>query len=110
MLAQRGRGFAAEAAPKVKSEKPAASKPKSTTAKLSFKDKHALETLPKEMAALEKEIAGLHGALADPGLYTRDPKTFAAKSEALARAQSTLASHEERWLELEMLREEIERA
>ena len=109
MLAQRGRGFAPETASKQKTEKPAAPRPKSASAKLSFKDKHALETLPKEMAALESEIAKLQKDLADPKLYARDPKSFAAKSEALGKAQEKLGVCEERWLELEILREEAER-
>ncbi len=108
MLAQRGRGFAAEAAPRPRSEKPSAPKPKTASAKLSFKDKHALETLPKDMAALETEIAKLQKSLADPQLYSRDPKRFAETSDALAAAQAKLAAHEERWLELEILRESLE--
>ena len=44
----------------------------------------------------------------DPNLYARDPKAFADASAALAAAQSQLAAAEEKWLELEMLREEIE--
>ena len=108
MLTQRGRGFAAEPAPKVKTAKPSAPRPKSTSAKLSFKDKHALETLPKEMAALEAEIKKLQAVMTDPQLYSRDPKRFAETSDALAAAQGKLGAHEERWLELEILREEIE--
>jgi len=109
MLAQRGRGFAAEPAQRAKAEKAAQPKPKSSSAKLSFKDKHALETLPKEMAALEAEIAKLQKDFADPKLYGRDPKTFAAMSEALGKAQEKLAGLEERWLELEILREALEK-
>ena len=76
--------------------------------RLSFKDKHALETLPKQMAALQDEAKKLSATLADPGLYTRDPKAFADKSARLAAVQGELAAAEERWLELEILREEIE--
>jgi ATP-binding cassette subfamily F protein uup len=49
----------------------------------------------------------LHTKLDDPAFYTRDPKGFAAATEQLARAQAQLAAAEERWLELELLREEI---
>jgi ABC transport system ATP-binding/permease protein len=77
--------------------------------RLSFKDKHALETLPKQMAALHDEAKKLGATLADAGLYTRDPKSFADKSARLAAVQGELATAEERWLELEILREEIER-
>jgi ABC transport system ATP-binding/permease protein len=44
--------------------------------KLSFKEKHALETLPATMKKLEAEIATLESKLADPNLFTRDPKAF----------------------------------
>ena len=51
----------------------------------------------------------LQQRLDDPGLYARDPKAFADVSAALAATRSReLAAAEERWLELEMLREEIE--
>jgi ATP-binding cassette subfamily F protein uup len=77
--------------------------------RLTFKDKHALETLPARMATLEKDIAALHLKLADSKLYARDPKGFADMSAKLEAAATELASSEERWLELEMLREDLER-
>ena len=46
--------------------------------------------------------------LADPGLYARDAKAFADASSKLADTQSVKAKAEDEWLELEMLREEIE--
>jgi ATP-binding cassette subfamily F protein uup len=46
--------------------------------------------------------------LEDPTLYSRDRTTFETASAALASAQADLAAAEERWLQLEMLREEIE--
>ena len=52
----------------------------------------------------------LQQRLDDPGLYARDAKAFAETSAALAAAQAELAAAEERWLELEILREEIEGA
>jgi ATP-binding cassette subfamily F protein uup len=75
---------------------------------MTFKDKHALAGLPARMAAWQMEIARQHGVLADPGLYARDPAGFARAGDALARAEAELAAAEERWLELEMLREEME--
>ena len=61
------------------------------------------------MTALEKEIGALHAVLADSALYSRDPKKFAEASAKLEKAQAELSASEERWLELEMLREELER-
>jgi ATP-binding cassette subfamily F protein uup len=78
--------------------------------RLSFNEKHALETLPKQMAALQAEARKLHDVLADPGLYARDAKAFAEKSARLAAVQADLAAAEEKWLELEIVREAIEGA
>jgi len=49
----------------------------------------------------------LQRALADPGLYARDSAAFAALTEKLTAAQKHLHEMEDRWIELEMLREEI---
>ncbi|MCQ8240635.1 ABC-F family ATP-binding cassette domain-containing protein [Rhizosaccharibacter radicis] len=81
---------------------------KQAARKLSFKDKHALEQLPAQMAGREKEIARLRGVLADADLYRRDAGGFAKATAALEAAEAALAADEERWLELEMLREALE--
>ena len=72
---------------------------------MSFGDRHALETLPTRIAALQGEISGLNAVLADPDLYASNPRRFAATTEALAVAREQLNEAEERWLTLEMLRE-----
>jgi len=109
MLAQRR-----DAAPPL----PAAARPKATASasaapkpaarKLSFKDKHALETLPNRITALEQDISRLNAVLADPTLYARQPAKFAEATQAFEAAQGALAAAEEEWLRLEMLREDIE--
>lgn len=66
--------------------------------KLSFKDKHRLDTLPDQIARLEAEIAKLEELLADPGLYTRDPSKFAKATEGLNQRQAALGEAEEEWL------------
>ena len=78
--------------------------------KLSFHEKHAFETLPAQIAALEREIADLRNQLADTTLYVRDSRSFAALSTRLAEAQDTLDLSEERWLELAVLNDEITRS
>ena len=83
-------------------------RPASSARRLSFKDKHALETLPGLIAALEADLARLNSQLADAGLYARDPKAFNAASATLAETQAALTEAEDRWLKLEMLREELE--
>jgi ATP-binding cassette subfamily F protein uup len=112
MVVQRGAGVMARAVDKApKAEKPKAAPqppPPAAKRKLSFKEKHALETLPKEIEKLEGEIAKINAALADPNFYVRDPGGFAKQSKALEAAEGRKAQAEEQWLELEMLREELE--
>jgi ATP-binding cassette subfamily F protein uup len=78
--------------------------------KLSFNDKHALETLPGRIETLEAEIGRLQKLMADTTLYARDRAAFDNISTTLTAAQTELAEAEERWLELELLRGEIEGA
>ncbi len=113
MVAQRGRGVGARRIrEKEKAERPKPAEPKAPekkrTAKLSFKDKHALETLPKRMEELQAEIGTLTQSLAAPGLFARQPQKFAEASKTLEARQAELEAAEEEWLRLEMLREEIE--
>ena len=81
-----------------------ASKPRR---KMTFKEKHALKTLPEMIAKLDKEIATLSGKVADPKLYAKDAAAFNAASASLGKAQAEHAKIEEQWLELELLREEL---
>ena len=115
MLTQRGADIASTKPARVQASKEARataapvatsnSKPKK---KLSFNEKFALDNLPKQIAKLEDDIRALQKKLDDPNLYARDRKAFDAATEAMAKAQAELAAAEEKWLELEMLREEIE--
>jgi len=116
MLAQRGddvrrRGAKPEvkAAPPVEAKLPRAA---ATVAKrkLNFNEKHALETLPARIATLGAEIGRLQAILADTTLYARDRGAFDRASSAMTAMQAELAAAEERWLELELLRDEIESA
>ena len=79
-------------------------------AKLSFKDKHALSTLPNEITKLETEIKTLSAKLADAGLYTRDRLAFDKATARLADAQRQLEDAETQWLELEEKRAAVEGA
>jgi ATP-binding cassette subfamily F protein uup len=115
MVAQRGVGVQAKAAaappPAARAPAEAEDAPRPTPAakpKMSFKDRHALETLPARLAQLEGEIAILQRQLADPGLYARDAAGFAARTSLLGRKQAEREAAEEEWLRLEMLREELE--
>ena len=114
MVAQRGAGVAARTVQSAKSraeDKPAAHNaplaPIAAKGKLSFKDKHALETLPRQIAGLEKEIATLQEELANPTFYSRDPRGFDQKSKLLDQKHAERNKAEEQWLELEILRESV---
>ncbi|MCF3641206.1 ABC-F family ATP-binding cassette domain-containing protein [Rhizobium sp. TRM95111] len=87
---------------------PAAAASVKAKGKLSYKQKFALETLPKEMAKAGAEIAKREALMADPALFTRDPATFNRLAAELGTLRAGLAAMEEEWLELEMLREELE--
>ena len=113
MVVQRGKGVTAReiVAPK-KTKAISARRPVQPTApgriKLSFKEKHALETLPKRMDALRADIAAHQTALADPRLFGRDSQAFAKAAEELERCRAELAQAEDDWLALEMRREEAD--
>ncbi len=74
---------------------------------MTFKDKHALETLPKTIAALQAEAHALQEKLSDPQFYARDRAAFEKTSAALGDLQRKIAAAEEQWLALEILREEL---
>jgi ATP-binding cassette subfamily F protein uup len=82
--------------------------PKAPAKKLSYKQQFALENLPKKIESVTASIARLEDAIADPAYYDRDPAGFQKTIAALDRERTTLAALEEEWLELEMLREELE--
>jgi ATP-binding cassette subfamily F protein uup len=110
MLLQRG-GTAPAAAGKPgrsRAALPQTSMQRPAARKLSFKDQHALKTLPTEIERLHAQIAQHQATLADPGLFSRDIARFRSVSAALEANTAALAAAEERWLELEMLREEVE--
>src|SRR6201746_1312563 len=114
MLAQRRADLKRETVVAAAAED--AKKPKGTSSsgtskrRLNFNEKHALDTLPKTIAKLQAEIAKLQRFLDDPNLYAKDRKKFDATSAAIGKAQKDMEEAENRWLELEVLREEIEQA
>ena len=107
MLAQRGETMPAEPTSRRAKGEPA-ERVRAASRKLSFKDKHTLETLPAQIEALQAQIDAARRALADTDLFGRNPKRFEATAAKLAADEAALAAAEERWLELEMLREEVE--
>jgi len=111
MVAQRGAGVGARVVEKPKAEPKPRQEPRQEAkqkSKLSFKDKHALESLPAEMEKLRAMREKAQAILGDADLFAREPKKFEQASAALAKIDADLAAAEDRWLELEMLREELE--
>jgi len=114
MVSQRGANLEARAAAKKEqsasdnknSGKQAAAS--SSKGKLTFKDKHALETLPQQMEKLQVDIDKHQVTLTEPNLFTADPAKFEKAVQDLDKAQADLAVAEERWIELEMRREQVE--
>ena len=111
MVAQRGEGVAAKSIgkPETKAAREKAAPADATPKRrLSFNEKHALETLPARIAALETDIVRLSKIIADPGLYARDRAAFDTASATLGKAQADLSAAENEWLRLEELREQVE--
>ncbi|NUT01684.1 MAG: ATP-binding cassette domain-containing protein, partial [Sphingomonas sp.] len=77
--------------------------------KLSYKDQRDLDRLPGEIEKLEAEIAAVEDVLADPDLYTRDPKRFSELSDTAAKLRADRHAAEERWLEVAEMAEELSR-
>ena len=111
MLVQRGADLTrTPAAPeKEKSAKAAAiaAERPAQKRKMKFKEKHALETLPKTIAGLQLKADELQARLADPLFYARGRAGFEKVTTDLGETQRKLAAAEEQWLELEILREDI---
>jgi ATP-binding cassette subfamily F protein uup len=114
MLAQRG----ADLSRKALKETQKADTPKPVKApvntgtpaakqRMSFKHKHALETLPKTIATLQAKASDLQEKLSDPKFYQRDRDGFEKATKDLGETHRKLAAAEEEWLELEMMREEM---
>ncbi|MBI2718545.1 MAG: ATP-binding cassette domain-containing protein [Rhizobiales bacterium] len=111
MLAQRGFGVEARkstpAEPLVASRKRLAAD-EHARRKLSFKDKHALETLPGEIDRLQLEIKILEERLALPDYFAQGPRSFESSARRLLSVREQLSKAEDRWLELELLHEALD--
>tara|TARA_R110002020_G_scaffold65998_1_gene173764 strand:+ start:165 stop:1997 length:1833 start_codon:yes stop_codon:yes gene_type:complete len=114
MLAQRG----AEAREKKRAAQEAgrsaapAAKPqganRDNARKLSYKQKFALESLPVKIEEAQARLAKIEAEMADPALFAKNPDGFAARAKTHDALKAEIEAMEAEWLELEMLREEIE--
>ena len=69
--------------------------------KLSYKDQRALEQLPAEIEALEKEQSELSEKLADGSWFVTDADAATQASQRLAEIDDLLLEKMERWDQLE---------
>ena len=76
--------------------------------RMSFKDKHALETLPKKIEEARSKINSIKTKLAFPDFYSKDPEGFEGLAKSLSLNESKLSGFEDQWLKLELEREELE--
>ncbi len=76
--------------------------------KLSFKQTYALENIPKEIAKAEAEITARELKMADPKLFSKDPAAFNALAKEVEKLRGKVTKMEEEWMELEMLREQLQ--
>ncbi|MCK4501645.1 MAG: ATP-binding cassette domain-containing protein [Desulfuromonadales bacterium] len=100
--------LAAQPAPETapKKVKPAPAKRKERVRKLSFKEKHELESLPAQIDMLESEQAEIHQQMANPDIYKEGDGTLIATMQTrLQTIEAELEIAYARWDELEQLPE-----
>ena len=84
--------------------------PQTKAAKLSYKDQRDLDRLPGEIEKIEAAIAKAEEELSDADLYARDPERFHALTKEIEDARATREAHEERWLDVAEMAEELEKS
>lgn len=82
--------------------------PQKARTSLGYKEQHELEGLPRNIEKLNRKLSDLELLLADPNLYLKDPVAFEVVTNDLADVRMALARAENRWIELENKREELE--
>lgn len=102
-------------APVKKQPKPETARPPlpaapARTVRLSYNQQRLLEVLPAEIEQLEKTISEISQSLSDPDLYVADPEVFNRLSARLLELQEQKDSKETQWLELQMLKESLDRS
>jgi ATP-binding cassette subfamily F protein uup len=84
-----------------------ANKSSKASNKISYKLQYELDTLPKEIDNTSQQILQLERELdATPNLYDTDNKKFYDITEKIGKLKKDLESKENRWIELESLKEE----
>lgn len=84
------------------------SAPAKKTTKLSYNQQRLLEVLPDRVAALEAEIQTIETELSDAGLFTSDREKFDRLTAELEKKRRELEDAENQWLEIQMLKDELD--
>ena len=58
--------------------------------------------------SLEQQISALEKELSDSSLYGKNPERFDELTQMLAQSQNLKANKENEWLEVELLKDELE--
>ena len=74
---------------------------------MSFKDTYDLEMLPLKIEKLEKELKEFEAILNEKDLFKNDRKTFEKVAIEITNIRQTISASENRWLELQILNDEI---
>ncbi len=77
--------------------------PAAKSRKLSYKEQRELESLPRQIEALEAEHAMLTSTISDPEFYNRDSAAIQSTLKQVADLQEALAAAYQRWESLEEL-------
>ena len=75
--------------------------------KLTYKDQRDLDMIPDRIISLTKELTDLHQEIDNPELFIKNPDKFNIITNRLTNVEKQLSDLEERWLELEMLKESL---
>ena len=102
-------------APVKKQPKPETARPPlpaapARTVRLSYNQQRRLEVRAAAIEQLEKTISEISQSLSDPDLYVADPEVFNRLSARLPELQEQKDSKETQWLELQMLKESLDRS
>jgi len=101
-------GRAARKPAPVRPQSPAGTgRPPARRAKLGFKERRALETLPDEIERLDGEIAAVEAVLGDPDHFARAPAAAARDTERLAELRAEKDRLEQAWLDLAVKAEDL---
>ena len=75
--------------------------------KMSFKDSYYLEKLPLKIEKLEKELKEYETILNDRDLFKNDRKTFDKATTEITNIKKIISEYENKWLELQILNDQI---